>query len=51
MSCTVDFDTDEYYLTQLSGSWARERQVVHTRLLDGITAFQRSVLLVFLVLE
>jgi len=40
MSCTVDFDTDEYYLTQLSGSWARERQVVHTRLLDGITAFQ-----------
>ncbi|GJQ14970.1 hypothetical protein GpartN1_g6761.t1 [Galdieria partita] len=40
MSCTVDFDTDDYYLTQLSGSWARERQVVQTRLLDGITAFQ-----------
>ncbi|EME27686.1 alpha-galactosidase isoform 1 [Galdieria sulphuraria] len=40
MSSTVDFDTDEYFLTQLSGSWARERQVVQTRLLDGITAFQ-----------
>eukprot|EP00871_Galdieria_phlegrea_P002364 jgi/Galph1/3128/GphlegSOOS_G1816.1 len=24
-SCTIDFDTDDFYLTHLSGSWARER--------------------------
>eukprot|EP00871_Galdieria_phlegrea_P003330 jgi/Galph1/3999/GphlegSOOS_G2659.1 len=39
MSCTVDFDTDDYYLTHLSGSWARERQVIQSHLQDGIALF------------
>lgn len=34
----VDFDAEhQYYLTQLSGGWARERQVVTRKLEDGVT--------------
>ncbi|KAK4533698.1 hypothetical protein CCYA_CCYA18G4580 [Cyanidiococcus yangmingshanensis] len=39
MSATIDFETDDYYLTQLSGSWARERQQVSRRLSSGQTSF------------
>lgn len=41
MSCTVDFDTDNYYLTQLSGSWGRERHISSRRLkAPGRTSFE-----------
>ncbi len=34
----VDFDAEHsYYVTQLSGGWARERQVVTRKLEDGVT--------------
>lgn len=37
-SATVDFDTEaKFYMTQLSGGWARERQVVTRKLDDGLT--------------
>jgi alpha-galactosidase len=39
MSTTLDFETDDYFLTQLSGSWARERQQVTRRLSSGQTSF------------
>ncbi|BAM79576.1 alpha-galactosidase [Cyanidioschyzon merolae strain 10D] len=39
MSATLDFETDDYYLTQLSGSWARERQQVIRHLRSGQTSF------------
>ncbi|KAK4538123.1 hypothetical protein CDCA_CDCA16G4148 [Cyanidium caldarium] len=39
MSATLDFETDTYYMTQLSGSWARERQEVTRRLDCGIASF------------
>jgi len=42
MSCTVDFDADEYHLTMLSGGWARERQIVQRSLVDGLTQFKSS---------
>lgn len=38
-SGTVDFDAEhQYYMTQLSGAWARERQVVSRKLVEGVTA-------------
>lgn len=37
-SGTVDFDAEhQYYMTQLSGGWARERQVITRQLEDGVT--------------
>lgn len=37
-SATVDFDAEsKFYMTQLSGGWARERQVVTRKLDDGLT--------------
>ena len=41
MSTTVDFDVpvNNYWLTQLDGSWARERHVTTRKLEPGITAF------------
>uniref|UniRef100_A0A7S1T4J5 alpha-galactosidase n=1 Tax=Compsopogon caeruleus TaxID=31354 RepID=A0A7S1T4J5_9RHOD len=39
MSATVDFDSNKYYMTQLSGGWARERQIVTKELQDGLTTF------------
>lgn len=43
VSGTVDFDTESrYYMTQLSGGWARERQVVTQKLHDGLTVVRSS---------
>ena len=41
MSATVDFDVPlhSYHLTQLSGSWARERHVAHRKLEQGTLSF------------
>ena len=41
MSATVDFDVPlhNYWLTQLDGSWARERHVTCRRLDQGVTSF------------
>ena len=41
MSATVDFDVPlhSYWLTQLNGSWARERSVCHTQLHQGKHGF------------
>lgn len=37
-SSTVDFDAESrFYMTQLSGGWARERQIVTRKLDDGVT--------------
>lgn len=41
-SCTQDFDTDDFYLTQLSGSWARERQMVTKKLCQGISLVEST---------
>lgn len=40
-SMTVDFEgnSSPYYLIQLSGSWARERNIVETKLTHGIQSF------------
>jgi hypothetical protein len=40
-SLTVDFESTSipFYLTQLSGSWGRERQVVETKLTQGTQSF------------
>lgn len=38
VSCTVDFDAEyEYHLTQLSGSWARERHINTNKLPNGVS--------------
>lgn len=43
MSCTVDFDAEySFYMTQLSGGWARERQVVTRKLDEGLTSIRSS---------
>lgn len=39
-SCHLDLDTNEFHMTQLSGAWARERQVVTKRLSDGVSAVE-----------
>jgi len=39
-STTLDLDTNEFYMTQLSGAWARERQIVSQRLTDGVSAVE-----------
>ncbi|KAL3927713.1 MAG: hypothetical protein SGPRY_002698, partial [Prymnesium sp.] len=41
MSSTVDFDmpVHNYWLTQLNGSWARERHVTCRKLVQGLTGF------------
>ena len=39
-STTLDLDTNEFYMTQLSGAWARERQIVSKRLTDGVSAVE-----------
>ncbi|EME29178.1 alpha-galactosidase [Galdieria sulphuraria] len=41
-SCTQDFDTDDFYLTQLSGSWARERQLVTKKLYQGMSLVEST---------
>lgn len=41
-SVTLDYDADQYYMTQLSGGWARERQVVVRKLDDGLTVVKSS---------
>lgn len=42
-AATVDFDAEHrYYMTQLSGSWARERQVVTRKLEDGATVVKST---------
>eukprot|EP00168_Porphyra_purpurea_P001294 TRINITY_DN1161_c0_g1_i7.p1 TRINITY_DN1161_c0_g1~~TRINITY_DN1161_c0_g1_i7.p1 ORF type:complete len:495 (-),score=166.71 TRINITY_DN1161_c0_g1_i7:642-2126(-) len=41
-SVTLDYDADQYYMTQLSGGWARERQVVVRELDDGLTVVKSS---------
>ena len=41
MSATLDFDVPlhNYWMTQLDGSWARERHVCHRQLQQGLSAF------------
>eukprot|EP00180_Rhodochaete_pulchella_P003672 Plantae.Rhodophyta-Rhodochaete_pulchella.ctg6488.p1 GENE.Plantae.Rhodophyta-Rhodochaete_pulchella.ctg6488~~Plantae.Rhodophyta-Rhodochaete_pulchella.ctg6488.p1 ORF type:complete len:736 (-),score=119.30 Plantae.Rhodophyta-Rhodochaete_pulchella.ctg6488:591-2513(-) len=41
-SATVDFDADRYFMTQLAGGWARERQVMTKPLVDGLSVFKSS---------
>ena len=40
-SLTIDFEasTSHFHMIQLSGSWARERQVVETKLTHGTQSF------------
>jgi len=40
MSATLDFHSDQYFLTQFSGGWARERQKISRELYQGITSIQ-----------
>jgi hypothetical protein len=43
VSATVDFDAESrFFMTQLSGGWARERQVVTRKLDDGLTVVKSS---------
>lgn len=43
VSATVDFDAEgSFYMTQLSGGWAREREVVTRKLDDGLTVVKSS---------
>jgi alpha-galactosidase len=43
VSTTVDFDAESrFYMTQLSGGWARERQIVTRKLDDGLTVIKSS---------
>lgn len=43
VSATVDFDAEStFHMTQLSGGWARERQVVTRKLDDGLTVVKSS---------
>lgn len=43
MSATVDFDAESvFYMTQLSGGWARERQVITRKLDEGLTVVRST---------
>ena len=43
-SCTVDFEASHnpFHMVQLSGSWARERQIVETKLTHGMQTFSSA---------
>lgn len=43
MSATIDFDAESvFFMTQLSGGWARERQVITRKLEEGLTVVRST---------